>query len=69
MSYIVEGDKDLHYSDWSHRHLGGNGSAENNALWRSRMAKHMARHRRYARRNTDPPAPRQGIHRYDQYPD
>lgn len=69
MSYIRPGDKDLHYSDWGHRHLGGNGSDESNEWWADRMATHMAKHQQWHEAGLDPDPPSQGCHRYEDYPD
>jgi hypothetical protein len=66
MSYLRPGDKDLHYSDWSHRWLGGDGSEESNEWWDARMALHMQRH---ATEDDELVSlVPQGIHHYDEYP-
>jgi len=65
--WLRPGDKDLHYSDWSHRHLGGDGTPAGNRAWRRRMAGHMRRHANAREAGREPVVP-QGRHRYEDFP-
>ena len=64
MSYIRPGDRRLHYSDWSHRWLGGNGTPASDRVWYQRMVLHMARHEAGEESGVS-----QGRPRYEEYPE
>jgi hypothetical protein len=63
VSWLQPGDKELHNTDWSHRHTGGPGTQAGDEAYARKMAAHMALHRAGVEGQVS-----QGVHRFEQYP-
>jgi hypothetical protein len=64
MSWLQPGDRNLHHSDWSHRHTGGPGTPDGDERYAKRMAAHLALHRA----GVVEAQVSQGVHRFEDYP-